>query len=78
MVRKVTNADNFCNFAQQTNKERSKAMKVIDKYGKVLYEGEPKHRERAFMGTARIRRKANWVRKPYKVVSKEDFDAGLY
>ena len=53
-------------------------MKVIDKYGKVLYEGEPKHRERAFMGTARIRRKANWVRKPYKVVSKEDFDAGLY
>ena len=53
-------------------------MKVIDKDGNVLYEGEQKHRERAFLGTARIRRKANWVRKPYKVVSKEDFDAGLY
>ena len=53
-------------------------MKVIDKDGNVLYEGEQNHRERAFLGTARIRRKANWVRKPYKVVSKEDFDAGLY
>lgn len=53
-------------------------MKVIDKDGKVLYAGEQKHCDRAFMGTARIRRKANWVRKPYKVVSKEDFDAGLY
>lgn len=53
-------------------------MKVIDKDGNVLYEGEQKYRERAFLGTARIRRKANLVRKPYKVVSKEDFDAGLY
>ena len=53
-------------------------MKVVNKDGKVLYEGEQKHRERAFMGTARIRRDVSWVRKPYKVVSKEDFDAGLY
>ena len=53
-------------------------MKVIDKDGKVLYEGEKKHSNRAFLGTVRIKRKANWVRKPYKVVSKEDFDAGLY
>ena len=51
-------------------------MKVIDKDGKVLYESVRIHRERAFMRTVRVRRKANWVRKPYKVVSKEDFDAG--
>ncbi len=53
-------------------------MRVIDKDGKVLYEGEQKQRERAFVGTVRIRRKTNWMRKPYKVVSKEDFNAGLY
>jgi len=53
-------------------------MKVVNKEGMVLSECEQKHRERAFMGTARIRRNVNWIRKPYKVVSKEDFDAGLY
>jgi hypothetical protein len=58
--------------------ERRRTMKVIDKEGKVLYEGEQKHRERFFMGPARIMRKANWIRKPYRVVSKEDFDAGLF
>ena len=53
-------------------------MKVIDKDGNVIMEVNRPHITHARMGTARIRKGENRVRKRYKVVSKEDFDAGLF
>lgn len=53
-------------------------MKVIDKSGNVIMEVNRPHITHARMGTAHIRVDENRIRKQYKVVSKEDFDAGLY
>lgn len=54
------------------------AMKVIDKSGNVIMEVNRPHIAHARMGTARVCKCENWTRKQYKVVSKEDFDVGLY
>ncbi len=53
------------------------AMKVIDKEGNVIVEMNRPHITHARMGTVRISKGEKWPRKPYKVVSREDFDAGL-
>ena len=53
-------------------------MKVIDKNGYVMMEVSRPTATCARIGTARALRSEDRRRKPYKVVSKEDFDAGLY
>lgn len=53
-------------------------MKVINKDGNVIMEVNRPHITHARMGTACIKKGENRIRKRYEVVSKEDFDAGLY
>ena len=53
-------------------------MAVIDKEGHVVREQNRPRPTHVWSGTVRIKSGENWVRKPYKTVSKEEFDAGLY
>lgn len=53
-------------------------MTVIDKEGNVIREQSHPRPACVWSGTVRVKSSDNRVRKPYKVVSKEEFDAGLY
>jgi len=57
-------------------KKGALTMKVLDKEENVIMEMNHQYITHARMGTARISKGEKWPRKPYKVVSRKEFDAG--